>query len=158
MCNFPANRKLSWNTHCLKYTSQRLKICSLKYPYVKITREHQWSVWRWRQNGEYSQRLSIRPLASSKPRLAPSDQNQSLPHHHQSWQWQIYCHLAGKISPLVLWIYISTGFVHWHISLFCKWIRPHDHKASITQSRVSREMLLRNAWGLLPWCGCLDRV
>ena len=86
--------------------------------------------------------ISSWPLASSKPPLfllRPKSKPASPP--SKLTVTNIFQLGTGEISSLVLWIYISTGFLHWHISLFCKWIRPHDHKASITQSRVKRDVV-----------------
>ena len=51
-----------------------------------------------------------------------------------------------NISPLVRYHSLFYGyifpprFLDRHISLFCKWIRPHDHEASITQFRAKRDV------------------
>ena len=45
-----------------------------------------------------------------------------------------------NILPLVLWIYISIRFLDRHISLCCKWIRPHDHEAFVAQFWAKRDV------------------
>ena len=87
--------------------------------------------------------------------LPPQSMPASHP-HHQSWQWQIYHHLWDT-TACSMDIYFHrdsyTGIYH------C-FVNGYDHMITklLSPNSRQREMFLRNAWGLLPWRGCLDWV